>query len=70
MVRETPLSDIHLENMLKLSRMGAVIMPPVPAFYSSPQTLHDVVNHIVMRALDLLGIHVDVANRWNGILKS
>ena|SRR2546422_3786829 len=68
MVREAPLSDIHLENMLKLSRMGVVITPPVPAFYANPQTLDDVVNHIVMRALDALGIHVDVASRWDGIM--
>ena len=68
MVRETPLSDIHLENMLKLSRMGVVIMPPVPAFYTNPPTLDDIVNQIVMRALDPFGIHVDVANRWDGIM--
>jgi 4-hydroxy-3-polyprenylbenzoate decarboxylase len=68
MVREAPLSDIHLENMLKLSRMGVVITPPVPAFYTSPQTLDDVINHIVMRALDAVGIHVDVTARWDGIM--
>src|SRR4029453_6415838 len=67
MVREAPLSDIHLENMLKLSRMGVVITPPVPAFYTKPQTLDDVINHIVMRALDAFGIHIDVSNRWAGI---
>ena len=67
MVREAPLSDIHLENMLKLSRMGAVITPPVLAFYNNPQTLDDAVNHIVMRALDALGVHIDVAARWEGI---
>jgi flavin prenyltransferase len=64
MVRETPLSEIHLENMLKLSRMGVVIMPPMPAFYTNPQSLDDVVNHTVMRALDQLGIHLDTAGRW------
>src|SRR3989442_1071686 len=67
MVREAPLSDIHLENMLKLSRMGVVITPPVLAFYNNPHTLDDAINHIVMRALDALGIHVDVANRSEGI---
>ena len=67
MVREAPLSDIHLENMLKLSRMGVVITPPVPAFYTNPETLDDLVNHIVMRALDAFGIHLDVAERWTGI---
>jgi len=64
MVRETPLSDIHLENMLKLSRMGVVIMPPVPAFYTNPQNLDDVVNQTVMRALDQFGLHLDAAARW------
>jgi flavin prenyltransferase len=67
MVRETPLNDIHLENMLKLSRMGVVIVPPVPAFYTNPQTLDDVVNHIVMRALDQFGLHLDIAARWHGM---
>ena len=67
MVREAPLSDIHIENMLKLSRMGVVITPPVPAFYNNPQNLDEVINHIVMRALDALGIHVDVASRWEGM---
>src|SRR4026208_1136296 len=51
-VREAPLSDLHLEHMLRLSRMGAVVMPPVPAFYTKPQTLDDVVNHTVARLLD------------------
>ena len=67
MVREAPLNDIHLENMLKLSRMGAVITPPVLAFYNNPQTLDEAVNHIVMRALDALGLHIDVAARWEGL---
>ena len=67
MVREAPLSDIHLENMLKLSRMGVVITPPVLAFYNKPQTLDDAVDHIVMRALDALGIHIDMTERWDGI---
>src|SRR5262245_195415 len=66
LVREAPLSDIHLENMLKLSRMGAVITPPVLAFYDNPRTLDDAINHIVMRALDALGIHVEIAARWDG----
>jgi 4-hydroxy-3-polyprenylbenzoate decarboxylase len=68
MVREAPLNDIHLENMLKLSRMGVVMIPPVPAFYNNPQTLDDMINHIVMRALDQFGIHVDGAARWDGVL--
>ncbi len=65
-VREAPLSDIHLENMLKLSRMGAVIMPPLPAFYTRPQSLDDVVNHTVARLLDQFGIDAPGLARWNG----
>src|SRR3989441_9330051 len=60
MVREAPLNDIHLENMLKLSRIGVVIRPPVPAFYNHPQTIDDVINHIVMRVLDQFDIHIDI----------
>lgn len=65
-VREAPLSDIHLENMLKLSRMGAVILPPMPAFYNHPQTVDDVVEHTVTRILDQFGIEVPSAARWAG----
>ena len=66
--REAPLNDIHLENMLKLSRMGVTIIPPVPAFYNHPRTLDDMINHIVMRILDQFGIHIEVASRWDGIM--
>lgn len=68
--RETPLNDIHLENMLFLSRMGTVILPPMPAFYNHPQSLDDVVNHIVFRTLDQFGIHMPEAEekRWGGML--
>ena len=69
MAREAPLSDIHLENMLKLSRMGVVIIPPVPAFYNHPQSVDDLVSHIVMRALDQFGVHTDVMTRWDGVMK-
>lgn len=65
-VRETPLSDIHLENMLKLSRMGAVILPPVPAFYNNPRSLDEMVDHTVARILDQFGIPVSGAARWTG----
>jgi 4-hydroxy-3-polyprenylbenzoate decarboxylase len=67
LVREAPLSDIHLENMLKLSRMGALISPPVPAFYNHPRTIDDLVNHTVQRVLDAFDIHLDVVERWNGL---
>jgi 4-hydroxy-3-polyprenylbenzoate decarboxylase len=69
-VRETPLSDIHLENMLRLSRMGAVILPPVPAFYLHPRNLDEVVDHIVMRMLDQFSIHTELARRWDGRMSS
>lgn len=64
LTRETPLNDIHLENMLGLSRMGAVIMPPVPAFYNHPQSIDDIINHIVARTLDQLNIENDLTYRW------
>ena len=66
LVRESPFNDIHLENMLKLSRMGAVIMPPVPAFYNHPRNLDDMIEHIVARTLDQFGLHLDAAPRWDG----
>jgi 4-hydroxy-3-polyprenylbenzoate decarboxylase len=69
MVREMPLNDIHLENMLKLSRMGVVIIPPLPAFYNHPQSIDDIVGHIVMRSLDQFGLHTDVMARWDGVMK-
>ena len=65
-VRESPLNDIHLENMLKLSRMGVTILPPVPAFYNHPQDIDDIVNHNVGRVLDQFGIECQFAKRWDG----
>jgi len=67
-VREAPLSEVHLDNMLRLSRMGAVIMPPVPAFYNNPRSLTDIVEHTVARLLDQFGIEVPGAERWTGEL--
>jgi len=66
--RETPLSEIHLENMLALSRMGAVIAPPVPAFYNRPETIDDIVTHIAARVLDQFGLELPQAQRWTGPL--
>ena len=66
-VRESPLSEIHLENMLKLARMGVVIAPPLPAFYNAPRTIDDIVDHTVSRLLDLFDIHVE-ARRWDGVM--
>jgi flavin prenyltransferase len=64
--REAPLHEIHLENMLKLSRMGVVILPPVPAFYNHPHSIDDMVDHIVMRILDQFDIHLNLTERWAG----
>jgi 4-hydroxy-3-polyprenylbenzoate decarboxylase len=65
-VREAPLSDIHLENMLRLSRMGAVVLPPMPAFYNHPRTVDDIVDHTVARVLDQFGLQVSGVERWSG----
>src|SRR5687768_4461531 len=67
-VREAPLSEIHLENMLKLARMGVIIAPPVPAFYDHPRSIDDIVDHTVGRILDLFDIHIDKAARWTGAM--
>ena len=64
MVRETPLHTGHLRTMTALSEIGAIIAPPVPAFYAKPDSLDDMVDHTVGRVLDLYGIDVGVANRW------
>jgi len=66
LVREAPLSDIHLENMLKLSRMGAVMLPPLPAFYNHPRTIDDLVDHTVSRVLDQFGLETSGVERWAG----
>jgi 4-hydroxy-3-polyprenylbenzoate decarboxylase len=69
-VRETPLSEVHLENMLKLARMGVVMLPPMPAFYNHPQTVDDVIDHIVFRVLDQFGIEAPFAKRWDGHMQT
>jgi len=63
-VRETPLSAIHLENMLKLARLGVVTMPASPGFYHRPQSLEDIVDFMVARVLDHLGIEHDLVRPW------
>jgi 4-hydroxy-3-polyprenylbenzoate decarboxylase len=62
--RETPFSALHLENMLKLSRAGAVILPANPAFYHHPKSVEDLVDFIVARILDHLGVAHDLVQRW------
>ncbi len=66
MVRETPLTNVHLRNMLTVSEMGGIICPPVPAFYTKPSSLDDMVNHSVARVLDLFDIDAGTINRWDG----
>ena len=62
--RETPLSEIHLENMLKLARLGATVLPASPGFYHRPQSVADMVDFIVARILQQLGLEHDLAPRW------
>ncbi len=66
LVRETPLHAGHLRTMLRLAEIGAVIMPPVPAFYTRPQTIGDIVDQTVGRALDAFDIDVGLVKRWQG----
>jgi len=64
--RESPLSEVHLDNMLALARMGVSIVPPMPAFYNHPVSIGDLVDHMVTRILDQFGIESAGAKRWNG----
>jgi 4-hydroxy-3-polyprenylbenzoate decarboxylase len=70
MVRETPLHHGHLKSLLQASENGAIIMPPVPAFYARPQSLDDMINHSVGRCLDLFDIDTSLVKRWAGLGKS
>jgi 4-hydroxy-3-polyprenylbenzoate decarboxylase len=67
LVREAPLHLGHLRLMVQAAEMGAIIVPPVPAFYNFPKTLDDIVNHTVGRVLDLFHIDVDIVKRWQGM---
>jgi 4-hydroxy-3-polyprenylbenzoate decarboxylase len=64
MVRETPLSSIHLDNMVRVTQAGGIIFPPVPAFYTRPKTIEDIVDHTVGRVLDLFDIDIGLVARW------
>jgi 4-hydroxy-3-polyprenylbenzoate decarboxylase len=64
--RETPLSEIHLENMLRVTRAGAIVMPAAPGFYHRPRSVGDLVDFIVARVLDHLGVEHDLVARWSG----
>ncbi|CAM5545694.1 non-oxidative hydroxyarylic acid decarboxylases subunit B [Streptomyces purpurascens] len=65
--RETPLSEIHLENMLALTRLGAQMVPPMPAFYNRPASVEDIVDHITARVLDQFELPAPAAKRWEGM---
>jgi len=69
LVRETPLHLGHLRNMERLCEMGAIIMPPAPAFYHKPQTIQDIVDHTVGKMLDIFGIEHTLFQRWPGMAK-
>jgi len=62
--RETPLSEIHLENMLKLARLGVMVLPAMPGFYQNPETIDDLVDFVVARILDHLGVEQNLLSRW------
>jgi flavin prenyltransferase len=64
--RETPLSAIHLENMLRLTQAGAVVLPAMPAFYHRPEQISDLVDFVVARVLDQLGVSHSLGKRWDG----
>jgi 4-hydroxy-3-polyprenylbenzoate decarboxylase len=64
MVRETPLHGVHLRNMVTVADLGAIIAPPVPAFYSRPKTIEDIVDHTLGRVLDLFDLDAGVVRRW------
>jgi flavin prenyltransferase len=68
-VRESPLSEIHLENMLKLARIGVSICPPTPAFYNHPMSIDEFVNYSVTRLLDQLAVHLPAGERWDGEMR-
>jgi 4-hydroxy-3-polyprenylbenzoate decarboxylase len=70
MPRETPLSEIHLENMLRAVRLGAIILPCMPGFYHGPKTIDDLVVHVVGKTLDRIGVEQSVGARWNGLNES
>ena len=67
LVRESPLHLTHLRNMVAVTEMGAIVCPPLPAFYLRPQSVGDIVDYSVARALDLLDVPHDLAPRWEGL---
>lgn len=67
MARETPLTTVHLRNMVTVSEMGGIIAPPVPAFYQKPESMNDMIDHTVGRVLDLFDLEHNLVRRWEGM---
>lgn len=67
LLRESPLTLVHIRNMETVTQMGAIVAPPLPAFYNHPQSVDDIVNHAVGRVLDLFGLDVGLVKRWEGM---
>ena len=67
MVRETPLHLGHIRNMEKITEMGGIILPPVPAFYHKPKTIEDIIDHTVGKVLDIFDIEHSLCRRWQGL---
>jgi len=67
LARESPLNLVHIRNMETLTEMGAIVAPPVPAFYNHPRSVDDIVNHTVGRVLDLFGLDIGLVKRWEGM---
>ncbi|MFT5289569.1 MAG: 4-hydroxy-3-polyprenylbenzoate decarboxylase [Planctomycetota bacterium] len=68
--RETPLSEIHLENMLRLARLGAIVLPAMPGFYHGPKSINDLVDHVVGKILDRMEVVHDRGARWKGLAQA
>jgi 4-hydroxy-3-polyprenylbenzoate decarboxylase len=66
-VRETPLHQGHLRLMMMAAKAGAIILPPVPGFYTRPQTIADIVDHTITKVLDQFGIEAGLIERWSGL---
>ena len=67
--RESPLNLIHIENLKRIASAGALIVPPIPAWYTNPETIDDIIDFIVVRLLDCLGENLDYIKRWDGPIK-
>jgi len=67
--RETPLNIIHLRNMVAVVEAGAILLPPMPAFYPRPETVSDIIDFVVGKVLDVLGMNHSLYRRWQGIKK-